>query len=79
MSDVDSNPRAKGPALAQEPLAYETGLPTVHAGEEVTSGLKYMVRTEILYKRMALSEALQAEWMPSLYCTLPAVTREKAP
>ena len=35
----------------------------LHAGEEVRSGLKYMVRTEILYARTAQSEELQAGWI----------------
>ena len=35
----------------------------LHAGEEVTAGLKYMVRTEILYERTPEAEALQAGCM----------------
>ena len=38
-------------------------LHAVHAGELVTSGHKYMVRTEILYRRTAASDALQAPWI----------------
>ena len=33
-----------------------------HAGEEVTSGRKYMARTEILYKRTAAADRLQAQF-----------------
>eukprot|EP01063_Lacrimia_lanifica_P003852 TRINITY_DN12126_c0_g1_i1.p1 TRINITY_DN12126_c0_g1~~TRINITY_DN12126_c0_g1_i1.p1 ORF type:complete len:276 (+),score=63.12 TRINITY_DN12126_c0_g1_i1:102-929(+) len=38
-------------------------LHALHAGEEVTRGRKYMVRTEILYKRTAEADALQRGWL----------------
>jgi hypothetical protein len=38
---------------------------SLHAGERVESGCKYMVRTEILYRRTAEAERLQAGWFRS--------------
>ena len=34
-----------------------------HAGELVTGGLKYMIRSEILYKRTSYSDLMQAKWV----------------
>ena len=36
---------------------------TLHAGEKVESGHKYMVRSEILYRRTPASDALQMDWI----------------
>jgi hypothetical protein len=34
----------------------------VHGGELVSSGAKYMVRTEVLYRRSPAADALQSAW-----------------
>ena len=35
----------------------------LHAGEQLHSGIKYMVRTELLYTRTPEAEAYQRAWM----------------
>jgi hypothetical protein len=35
----------------------------VHAGETIRRGIKYIIRTEILYRRTPGAEMLQRDWI----------------